>query len=336
MAEVTRLESVDLRDVWPNEASDFTPWLAENMDALGEALGLEVELEETEAAVGSFSLDIRARDVSDNRAVVIENQLEPTNHDHLGKMLTYAAGYDAGVVVWVAREFRDEHRAALDWLNQRTGLETEFYGVVVRAVRIGASLPAAVFDVVARPNEFRKRHVNTNNVQNNKDADAYRQFWERITERLKKDGLNRLRHGYQDKSLRVDFGVPGIWLSLNFRSRNRVAVQFYMGGSKDRNKKLFDHLNRQRERIESAFGEQLRWDRFDNSKRSRIIIYRKGSISDSGETLDEVAEWMVNRVVKLHQKAVSFVREAAEAVDGEMTEESDFESLDDEADEDEE
>ena len=188
MAEVTRLEPVDLRDVWPNEASDFTPWLAENMDALGDALGMDLELVQMEAPVGTFSVDILAKDVSENRDVVIENQLEPTNHDHLGKVLTYAAGYNADVMVWIVKDFRDEHRQALDWLNQRTGEETEFYGVVVRTVRIDNSRPAYVFDVVVRPNEFRKRHVNTNNVQNNKDANAYRQFWERITERLKKVG----------------------------------------------------------------------------------------------------------------------------------------------------
>ena len=191
MAEVTRLEPVDLRDVWPNEASDFTPWLADNLGALGEALGMDLELVRTEAPVGTFSVDILAKDVSENRDVVIENQLEPTNHDHLGKVLTYAAGYNADVMVWIVKDFRDEHRQALDWLNQRTGEETEFYGVVVRAVRIGDSRPAYVFDVVARPNEFRKRHVNLNTSNNDKDTDAYRQFWERITEKLKRDGLDR-------------------------------------------------------------------------------------------------------------------------------------------------
>ena len=160
MAEVARLTPVDLREVWPKEAADFTPWLAENLDGLGEVLGMDLELVLQEAPVGSFSVDVLARDVNENRSVIIENQLEATNHDHLGKVLTYAAGYNADVMVWVVREFRDEHRQALDWLNQRTGIETEFYGVVVRAVRIGDSPPAYAFDVVARPSTFRKTSVN--------------------------------------------------------------------------------------------------------------------------------------------------------------------------------
>ena len=128
--DLAKIERVELREAWPNEAQNFTPWLAENIAELGEALGMDLELQQVEAPVGGYSLDILATDLNSNRPVIIENQLEATDHTHLGQLLTYAAGFDAGAIVWVTREFRDEHRQALDWLNQRTGEDTQFFGVV--------------------------------------------------------------------------------------------------------------------------------------------------------------------------------------------------------------
>ena len=157
LGEIKQVE--DLREVWPNEAQDFTPWLADNLDKLGEALGLDLELQSSEAPVGSFSLDVLAHDLGSNRPVIIENQLEATNHNHLGQLLTYVAGYDAYAAVWLTQDFRDEHRQALDWLNQRTDEDTAFYGVVVEAWRIDGSRPAPHFRVVAAPNDWQKRMV---------------------------------------------------------------------------------------------------------------------------------------------------------------------------------
>lgn len=131
MTELARIERVDLREVWSNEAADITPWLEENIDQLGDALGMDLEVKQREASVGTFSLDLLCREGS-GRPVIIENQLGTTDHTHLGQILTCAAGHNASVIVWIAKEFRDEHRAALDFLNARTGEDTEFFGVVFR------------------------------------------------------------------------------------------------------------------------------------------------------------------------------------------------------------
>ena len=145
MQELGRIEKVELRDIWPDEAHDFTPWLAGNLDLLGEELGLTLELVEEESGVGKYRLDILAKETSGEKYVAIENQLKPTDHTHLGQLLTYAAGHDAGYVVWVAPHFRAEHRAAVDWLNRLSPEKVWFYGVEVRAIRIGESNPPLIF-----------------------------------------------------------------------------------------------------------------------------------------------------------------------------------------------
>ena len=136
--------------------ADFTPWLAENITELGKVLGMDLELQAQEAPVGSYSLDILARDLGSDSLVVIENQLESTDHDHLGKLLTYAAGFDADVRVWIAKEFKDEHREALDSLNHRTDGDTQYFGIEVELWKIDNSRPAVNFNLVATPNEWRQ------------------------------------------------------------------------------------------------------------------------------------------------------------------------------------
>lgn len=153
-----KLKKVDLRDVWPHEALDFTKWLSEepNLAMLSSAIGIELELIETESSVGSFNVDIYAQEAGTGRKVIIENQLEDTNHDHLGKVITYAAGKGAEVVVWVVARARDEHRQAIEWLNQHTDSDFGFFLVEIELWSIGDSLPAPRFSVVEQPNEWTK------------------------------------------------------------------------------------------------------------------------------------------------------------------------------------
>lgn len=162
MVSLGRIAKVDVKDVWSHEAQDFTPWLAANLDMLGEELELELELDDVEIPVGGFSLDILARDANNNHAVVaIENQIARTDHTHLGQLLTYAAGTEARTVIWVATDFRDEHRAALDWLNQHTDEDTNFFGVEISAIRIGDSSPAPLFRLASAPNSWSKQVKST-------------------------------------------------------------------------------------------------------------------------------------------------------------------------------
>ena len=303
MTGLSEIERVDLRDIWPNEATDFTPWLGEHTSELGEALGLELEVQAQEAPVGGYSLDILARDLGRNRPVIIENQLEGTDHDHLCKLLTYASGYDSNVVVWIAREFRDEHRQALDWLNQRTDEDTEFFGVVVELLKIDDSRPAVNFNLVSTPNEWREENVSAGRVRNagtSERAERYRNFFQGLIDSLRED------HNFTG----VRKAQPQSWYSFSaghgqrirygtsFAQGGRVRVDVYIdNGDKDWNERLFDELEGRKETVETELQEPLEWERLDNRRACRIAVVRSGTIDDDAETLEHVQEWIIEKLL---------------------------------------
>ncbi len=304
---LAKIERVDLREAWPNEARDFTPWLADNIAELGEALGMDLELQQTEAAVGGYSLDVLATDLNQNRPVIIENQLEATNHTHLGQLLTYAAGYDANVIVWLTQEFRDEHRLALDWLNQRTGEETQFFGVVVELWRIGDSLPAPHFNLVATPNEWRARNGagrrNEPSVLPDR-SERYRKFFQAL--------IDTLREEYKFTNARK--GNPGNWYYFSAGYGQRITYGATLTGQKqarvdvyiddgdaDQNIRLLEGLEVNKEEIESGLGEVLDWQRLEARRACRIALVRPGSIEDDTETLADIKDWMVVNLLKFKQ-----------------------------------
>ena len=143
-----------VRDAWPNEASDFTPWLSENLEQLEEVLGFKLELEGCEVAVDSFSADILAIKPQDGSRVLIENQLEGSDHKHLGQIMTYLSGLEANTVVWIATQFRDAHLSAINWLNENTASSVDFFAVALKVVQIGSSPYAPILEVVAKPNQW--------------------------------------------------------------------------------------------------------------------------------------------------------------------------------------
>ncbi|HEY9468258.1 MAG TPA: DUF4268 domain-containing protein [Propionibacteriaceae bacterium] len=292
------LKRLDPKTLWPKEAYDFTPWLAQNLEALGEALSVELELDETEAACGDFSLDILARDLNRDHIVVIENQLTPTDHDHLGKLITYAAGYDAGSAVWVAPEFREEHREALDWLNRRSDSETNFFGVVVEALQIDSSLPAYNFRPVAMPNEWRKTKVG--GAAPSSKAAAYQEFFQQLIDELREKKFTGARIGQPQNWYSFASGVSGVTYTATFAQHGRVRAEYYIsGGDSAANKAQFDALENHRTELEEKFGEPLTWERLNDRIASRISVSRPGSIDDSGEELAEVREWLVGRLFAL-------------------------------------
>jgi hypothetical protein len=180
-----KIKKLNPRDIWPKEAKDFTPWLADNIGSLGEALGMELGLTDMEAAVGDFSLDLLAKDLGSGHTVIIENQLTQTDHDHLGKLLTYAAGYSASTVVWIAEVVRDEHRQALEWLNQRTDEDTQFFGVVIEVFKIDDSKPAYSFKPVVSPSEWQKAKRRHAGGTVSAKGELYRNYFQALIDELR-------------------------------------------------------------------------------------------------------------------------------------------------------
>ena len=297
MVELAKIDKVNVRDIWPDEAVDFTPWLANNLDVLGDELGLALELQQSEASVGRYSLDILATDLNGSRPVVIENQLEATDHDHLGKLLTYAAGFNANIVVWLTKEFRDEHREALDWLNQRTGEETLFFGVVVELWKIDQSRAAPHFNVVAMPNSWSKQVHPPNPDDLTETQERYVQFWKPLLEKLK------VQHGWDISTVckypeyLAGSGFGYISRRMRLTWENEARVELWIGNpDADWNEVVFDRLQESREQIEADLGMELTWDRMDGYKASRILVSRNGSTNDSEERLDEIRTWMIEHV----------------------------------------
>ncbi len=233
--------------------------------------------------------------------MIIENQLAPTNHDHLGKLLTYAAGHDAAVAIWVAPEFRDEHRQALDWLNQRTDTSTEFFGVVIEALQIDESRPAPSFRLVASPNDWRKANITGSAATPSAKDEAYRAFFQGLMDRLRTEhsDFTKARKAQPQRWYHFRSGIRGVAYGFAFSVRGEAQTETYIDrGDKVWNKWLFDELHAQREEIEAEFGEPLEWERLDNRRASRITAKRSGSIEDTPVALQEIENWAIEGLLR--------------------------------------
>lgn len=299
--ELGKLESVNVRDVWQHEAYKFTPWLAENITQLGEALNMDLEVVQQEAQTGDFYLDILARDRSSGAMVAIENQLEWTDHSHLGQILTYAGGHDARILIWVTPQFRDEHRAALDWLNRWTPDEIEVYGVEVRAVKIGNSAIAPEFIPVAFPNAWSKRGSRSQGGPNQRNLQL-REFFQPLIGNLHSKGFTGRSRAYSREYQSIPSAVSGATFRASIEGDNKVWV--YIGG--DSIYAAPGHItgalrDGDRAEMEEALGirddsnTEIDWD---TGRTHNIGVYRSGSLDDSEEELQEIRQWMFDYLLK--------------------------------------
>lgn len=310
--ELGRIERRDPREYWKNEAYDFTPWLRSNIDLLGEALGLEFDPSvDSEIPVGAFSADLLATDLGSGALVLIENQLEPTDHSHLGQILTYASGLDTKMMIWVARQIRDEHRQALTWLNENTLEDVRFFGVEIELVQIGKSAMAPNVKVLVAPSEWQKSGTLARTGQTTDRQQKYKAFWASfISDVLARDP--KFTWSNPDKAPKQNWcsfsaGRPGFQNSGVFGWEggdvgNVVRAELYIDtGDKEINKRAFDLLDSDRDAITQEFGEILTWTRRDDIKASRIYIAIPGGIDDADDTLARHRAWLVDRIFRFRQ-----------------------------------
>lgn len=272
-----KLKEVNIRDVWQHEQYDFSKWLSlpENIQELGDTIGLSLTDVETEKFVGGYRCDIICKDEITGKNVLIENQLEPSNHDHLGKIITYASGLDAAVVVWIVQEAREEHASAIEWLNKHTGDDLAFFLIEIHAFTIGDSKPAPQFRIIQQPNEFAKmvKEISKNTELN--DSQTYRlEFWNMFNNVIEERGKPFNKHKPStDHWYTVAIGSSKCHISIDLVNKeNRIRISLWIPN----NKELFDKLSVEKENIEEEANFQFEWDRLDGKKSSLIYTYIKG------------------------------------------------------------
>jgi len=295
MIEIGQLKKLKPRDAWSHEALDFTPWLLANANVLGEVLNMDLELKEAEHSVGGFSLDLIGEDLNTREIVIIENQLEASDHTHLGQILTYAGGTNAVNIVWIAESFRSEHRAALTWLNERTDENTRFFAVEVSAVRIGESPLAPLFTVVIEPNDWQKTVRSSTSVSVRSDTgEKHREFWTMFLMELHSRYPNwtNTRTPLAQNWMNLPAGTSAANYAV-VATRTAIRVELYFPSS-DANQNLtnFHLVLNHKEAIEKAFGKPLDWDELPERKACRISCSLPANINERQEW-DNYVYWLL-------------------------------------------
>ena len=307
MNDFSKLTKIPLRNTWAHEAQDFTPWLEENIDRLGDALGLTLDVLGREVRIDGFSLDLLAQDSQSEKKVVIENQLNPADHKHLGQLLLYAAGVDASIIIWISEEVEEIHRRVFDWLNQKTDDDLHFFAVVVEVVTIEDSKDskqALVFTPVAFPNEWYKlqKHRIPDLSPRHQKRKAY--FKKLIDELREQHNFTTAKKAQHFTYHHFTSGIGKVHYGAMLRVENKRAYTYVhiMEGVRGERLHIFDTLQAQKEKFEESFEIQLEWARgSEEDNFSRIAVSCPGLIDANERELDKIREWHIKYLLKLKE-----------------------------------
>lgn len=294
-----RLKEVDIRELWAHEQYNFSNWLAKekNIELLNETVGLTLTDIDKEVYVGSYRCDLVAVDETTDVKIIIENQLDSTDHDHLGKIITYASGLDANVIIWIVKEAREEHKSAIEWLNNNMAKEISFFLLEIKAYRIGDSLPAPMFKVVEKPNDFIKSNKSVKDGDLSKTQAERLNFWTEFNRVVTENGKPfNVRKATTDHWYDVAIGTSDAHISITLVNKDgTIGVELYVRDCKD----LFDNLYEHKEEIENKLGFNMHWERLDDKKASRIKSYIPGLNFNKQGNYPELMNLVIERVVKV-------------------------------------
>ncbi|MCY4007124.1 MAG: DUF4268 domain-containing protein [Rhodobacteraceae bacterium] len=310
-----RLVRVDLRDIWASEASDFTPWLAqeENLSFLGDTLGIDLELEAQEKAVGPFRADILCKNIGTGTWVLVENQLERTDHNHLGQLLTYASGLEAVTIIWISARFTEEHRSTLDWLNRITDESIRFFGLEVELWRINDSSAAPKFNIVSKPNDWSRSVAQAARAIDETELSELRimqrDYWAAFHRVLESQGgaVSGKRKPQPQSWMSYSIGRREMNLGTTMiRSKNRIRVELYLGT--EQAKAFFHLLRAQKDDIERELGSSLEWEELPDRRDSRIAVYLDKTDPEDREDWTRQHSWLAKSINDLHRVFVGRVK----------------------------
>jgi len=306
MADIGRTVRVALREVWPHEALGLTTWLEHNIDVINDTIGLELTNTEREKAVGDFSVDLTAED-RDGDLVVIENQLGRSDHDHLGKILTYLSNIEAKVAIWIVADPRAEHVKAVSWINESN--LADFYLLKIEAIRIGDSKPAPLLTLIAGPSHESRRVGETKKEFSERHI-LREKWWTRLLDEAKKRTELHAKIS-PGKNTWVSAGAGKSGLTYNYYViQHGTGIELYIDtGDKDENKRIFDRLYKEKSNIETMFGDDLSWQRLDR-KRASIIAkyYEDGGYRDREDEWPKLQDRLINAMISFHKATSPYLK----------------------------
>ena len=306
MAILGKIERIDdLRTIWPHEARDFSKWLAqeENLALLSDTIGIDIALEERESSVGDFNVDLYATEEGSGRKIIIENQLEFTDHDHLGKIITYASGKGAEVIIWIVKHARDEHKQAIEWLNQHTDENVGFFLVEIELWKINDSLPAPKFNVVEKPNDWAKamKVVEGLSALQKLQLDFWQAFNEHafVKPEFKKVFSQRKPSPQHWYSVSIGRSTYHISFTVNTQKK-RLGAEIYFSGDKDAYGRFMEH----KEEIEKELSMPVEWR--EANKDCRILVLTNGDIKKGTDAWNGYFDWFCDMGIKLRDIALKY------------------------------